>query len=114
MYRTIVAVAFLSWLLTGCNREPPVPATHSYDLFGGRFFVDIETVGSFSISNNVKNGEQGGEKWELAEYKWGENTLRLDMGKLTFNGKDYGTLKQGDRVRVDKDNRLYINGAPQP
>src|SRR5689334_16713156 len=108
MHRAFVAVAFLCVLLAGCNREPPVPATHSYDLVGGRYFVDIETVGSFGMSNNVKNGEEGGERVELAEYKWGANALRLDRGKLTFNGKDYGALKEGDHVRVDKDGRLFI------
>lgn len=49
-----------------------------------------------------------------AEYKWQGNTLRLDKGKLTFNGKDYSTLKEGDRFRVDKDGDLFINGKQQP
>ncbi len=114
MYRAFVAVAFVSLLLAGCPREPPVPATHSYDLFGGKYFVDIETVGSFSISNTVRNGEQDGEKVERAEYGWGGHALKIDQGRLTFDGKDCGTLKEGDRVRVDKDGRLSVNGARQP
>ena len=114
MRQAIVAVVLFSLLPAGCNREPPVPATHNYDLFGGRYFVDIETVGSFSMSNNVTNRQEGDKSVQLAEYKWQGHSLRLDNGKLTFDGKDYGSLKDGDRVRVDKDGRLSINGTQQP
>lgn len=116
MQRFFVVVLVLSLLLIGCNRrQSQVPATHSYNLFGDRYFVDIETVGSFHVSSFVENREEGGQTVkELAEYTWGNNKLRIDMGKLTFNGKDCGTLARGDRVRVDKDGKLYVNGTRHP
>ena len=46
MRRPPVVVAFLCVLAAGCNREPPVPATHSYDHFGGRYFLVETATGS--------------------------------------------------------------------
>ena len=113
-----VAMAFVVLLvMSGCRQEQPPerkPLTNTHKLFGDRFIVDIETVGSSSIESYVKNEEEGGKKTEFADLKWGGNALKIDNGKLTFNDKDCGMLKQGDRIRVDKDSQLYINGMKHP
>ena len=36
-------------------------------------------------------------------------------GRLTVNGKDHGAVKSGDKVRVDEDGNVTVNGeARQP
>ncbi len=45
-----------------------------------------------------------GEKYTIKE---------LD-GNLTINGKDYGSVKKGDQVRIDKAGNVSVNGAPRP
>lgn len=103
------------FLLVGCGQQQPVPITNSYSLFGDRYFVDIESEGSTQVTSHVDNRVEGDKQVkEFAEYKWKGNTLRLDMGKLTFNSKEYGAVKQGDRIRVDKEGRLFVNGEAKP
>jgi hypothetical protein len=102
---------FLAAIMAGCKPEPPAPATHTSDLFGGRYFLEVETVGSSDFNSTINNQRSGNEPTvELAKFAWKGNTLTIDMGKLTFNGKSLGTLKEGDRVRVDRDGRLTVNG----
>ena len=110
-----LTACLLSVLLTGCNQQSQMPATHNIDLFGGRYFLEIETVGSFSFSSRVENRASGTETVvQLAEYEWGGNKLKIDMGTLTFNGKECGTLEPGDHVRVDKNGLLTVNGKQRP
>ena len=40
----------------------------------------------------------------------GEHVIGVDGGKLTFDGKDAGTVAKGDRVTVDARGRLFVNG----
>jgi hypothetical protein len=115
MKRLLAAACVLSVLLMGCSQQPQIPAIHKHDLFGGRYSVEIETVGSFIIASSIESREVGGEKVaELAELKWGNNKLKIDKGKLSFNDKDCGTLQPGDSVRVDKDGQMYVNGKQRP
>jgi hypothetical protein len=118
---------FIPCLLTGCSgkdnqpngdasesKHPSqMPVTHKADLFG--YFLEIETMGSYSISQRVDNRASGTETVvQLAEYEWGGNKLKIDKGMLTFNGKERGKLEQGDRVRVDKEGQLSVNGKERP
>lgn len=41
-------------------------------------------------------------------------TLKELDGNLTINGKDYGKVKKGDRVHIDKSGNVSVNGAPRP
>ena len=34
-------------------------------------------------------------------------------GKLTVNGKEFGTIKAGDTVKIDGTGRVSVNGAPR-
>ena len=38
-------------------------------------------------------------------------TIKEFNGNLTINGKEFGTVKAGDSVRVDKEGNVYVNGA---
>jgi len=40
-------------------------------------------------------------------------TLKECDGKLTINGKEYGTVKVGDKVRIDKSGAVTVNGTPR-
>ena len=46
-------------------------------------------------------------------FKWSSGSLSLEVidGEVIFNGKKYGALKPGDRVRVTNDGTLLINGV---
>jgi hypothetical protein len=50
---------------------------------------------------------------------FGKNTLRVQGGHVTANGKDYGPVKAGDSALLDADGTLTVNGekrseAPAP
>ena len=106
MNRLLSLSILLIVFVIGCNKQPDIPAVHKYDPFG--FIVEIETVGSYSVAIHDNAAK------ELAEYSWGSNKLRIEQGKLTFNAKDLGVLEKGDRVRVDKDSQLFVNGKQRP
>jgi hypothetical protein len=40
----------------------------------------------------------------------GNNKLVIANGRLTANGKDAGEFKNGDKVLLDKDGQIYVNG----
>jgi hypothetical protein len=114
MNRLVAFACVLAVGLAGCHRAAaPASGPHTHELFGGKYFVEVETGGSFSARMETrKEGEV--QVTELAEFKWaGGNKLTVDKGKLTFNGKEHGTLKAGDRVRVDREGRLTVNGEPR-
>lgn len=110
----ISAVAILFVLLfVGCGQVAAVPAIHKYEPFG-RYVVEIESVGSYSFKTSLVNRQSGDEVTQLAEYAWGNNTIKLDNGKLTFNGQECGTLEDKDLIKVDAKGRLTVNGKERP
>lgn len=40
-------------------------------------------------------------------------TLKECDGKLTINDKEYGAVKAGDKVRIDKSGAVTVNGTPR-
>jgi hypothetical protein len=116
--KELSAVALIfSFLFFGCTQRPEPPTTRQHDLFNGRYSVEIEMarVPASSSSRTVQNGVVDGRKVaELAEIIWGDNKLRIVDGQLSFNGRKYGKVRHGDRIRVDKDGRLYVGGRERP
>jgi hypothetical protein len=83
-----VILAF-ALLAAGCGSKPPIVI---YEVRGG----GSANVGQESTaSSNV-----------------GNNHLELQKGKLTVNGKQYGLLKNGDRVVVEEDGTVKVNDSP--
>ncbi|TAH35531.1 MAG: hypothetical protein EYC70_12800 [Planctomycetota bacterium] len=44
------------------------------------------------------------------EARAGGRLLRVEDGRLSFDGVDCGMLQSGDEVYVDEDGTLYVNG----
>ena len=40
-------------------------------------------------------------------------TIKELDGSLSINGKDYGTVKSGDKVRISKANEVFVNSSPR-
>jgi hypothetical protein len=40
----------------------------------------------------------------------GGHTFEVAGGKIKLDGKDHGTVKQGDSVRLTPDGQLFVNG----
>ena len=40
-------------------------------------------------------------------------TIKELNGNLTVNGKEFGTVKTGDTVRIDKAGKVSVNGTPR-
>jgi hypothetical protein len=98
MSRTIDAllVGVVMLLGPGCDKgsstgPPTVPAQYSWE-------VRSET-GQFAYG--------GGNSGSIQVDK---GSLEVRDGKVTANGKDGGTLKPGDKVVLDKDGKLFVNG----
>jgi hypothetical protein len=102
MSRTIVAMLMGLVMMPGlgCDKgpstaPPAVPAQYSWE-------VRSET-GQFAYG--------GGNSGSIQVDK---GSLEVRDGKVTANGKDGGTLKPGDKVVLDKDGKLFVNGEERP
>ena len=52
---------------------------------------------------------------QTANTESGKNRLEIKNGQLTVNGDSYGSLANGDKVLVELDGRVFVNGeARQP
>jgi hypothetical protein len=115
MYRLLPASSILVLFICGCNQQAQVPILHKHNLFHGRYLLEIETVGPLNVSSHMDHRKEGAETIaDLSEYEWGGNKLKIDKGVLTFNGKERGTLQAGDRVFIDKNGELSVNGKQRP
>jgi hypothetical protein len=47
---------------------------------------------------------------DYREFTAGKNKLRVQGGRVTANGKEYGPVKSGDSVLLDTDGTVSING----
>lgn len=59
-------------------------------------------------------GEAGGNVAGVAETfsaNVGNRTLEVKDGRVRANGRDYGPVKGGDKVLLDRDGKLYVNGT---
>jgi hypothetical protein len=58
-------------------------------------------------------GEDGSSNKGMAEeldVTAGKNRLQIKDGKVTANGKAFGSVKRGDSVLLDRDGKLSVNG----
>lgn len=40
-------------------------------------------------------------------------TIKELDGNFSINGKDYGSVKSGDKVRITKATEVFVNGSPR-
>ncbi len=89
----VLLLVALAAVLSGCGKPAPAPAT-------------------ISVSYEVR-GEAGGLTKGMGEgvsAAVGKNRLEVKGGQVRANGKDYGPVKDGDAVLLDKDGQVYVNG----
>jgi hypothetical protein len=102
----VVAVAVLLSVLAGCNRPSSGPTPTGAGPSWAKGTVD-------GVSCEVRG--QGGESSSFVgegyqEFTAGKNKLRVQGGRVTANGKEYGPVKSGDSVLLDADGTVTING----
>ncbi|MCX7008505.1 MAG: hypothetical protein NTY53_14855, partial [Kiritimatiellaeota bacterium] len=66
-------------------------------------------------SREILRGIDGTSKTNTFGFTFFGDTITLHEceGKLTINDKEYGTVKAGDKVRIDKSGAVTINGTPR-
>src|SRR5438045_5728178 len=89
----LVAVLAAAWI--GCQDAPAPANTDNSWAKGTIDGVSCEVRGKRNSSSLVGNGYH--------EFTAGDNTLRLQGGHITANGKDYGDVNSGDSVLLDGD-----------
>jgi hypothetical protein len=99
-----VFVAALLLGLSGCGRpaapRPDAGPSRATATVGG---VSYEVRGrGDSSASALANGP--------GRLTAGQNTLRVEGGRVLANGKDYGPVKAGDSVLLDEDGTLTVNG----
>src|SRR5947209_7615045 len=100
----VVAVAVFLSVLPGCNvSSGPAPgATGPSWAKGTAEGVSCEVRGQGDSSSFAGQ--------DYHEFTAGKNKLRVQGGRVTANGKEYGSVKSGDSVLLDTDGTVSING----
>lgn len=109
-----LAATFLALALSvGCNSQSKaVPKIVAFATEQYSFEVESRGPGEPIVSSRSPHGAPDGQLKELIEISWGdEQKLRIEIGKLTVNGKDRGMLSQGDRIKLEVSGRVLVNGT---
>jgi hypothetical protein len=98
-FAVILISAGLVALALGCSRSPPTPATPTPATPAASYSYDVrdDGVASAGMAEDVNATA-------------GKNRLEIHGGRLTANGKSYGSLKNGDAVLLNADGQLFVNG----
>jgi hypothetical protein len=105
MVRNAVLATVVALLLTvgsGAFSAPSAQSVGRSWVRGTAQGVYCEVRGDGSSSNSVGEG--------YYEFIAGRNKLRMHGGHITANGREYGLAKAGDRVLVDADGTVRVNG----
>jgi hypothetical protein len=115
MYRHLIATGILVVLMAGCSQNALTPVPHTANFFHDRYHLEIETTDAFSLTTRQDHRKSGDQiVADVAEYRWGSNTLTIDRGVLTLNGRERASLVPGDRVLVKLNGEVYVNGQQRP
>lgn len=93
-----------------------VPGVRRFDPETGTF-VTYVTLDSKGIDYELPT-EEAAEVFvpkvtTATAVKWTSNGRELEVvnGRITYDGKDYGTVKRGDRIKVSPIAKLTVNGG---
>jgi hypothetical protein len=105
MRHTILVAAAICFIsaLGGCGRSTPTTDTFPSWAKGTVDGVSCEVRGERNSSSLMGEG--------FHEFTAGKNKLRLQGGRITSDGKDYGEVKAGDSVIVEPDGTVFVNGT---
>jgi hypothetical protein len=104
----------------GCHRTaPPTPvqsaAVHTLKQFGYRFELMLTTGDEKYGIDGRRNTTPGADGKEAVDeditITCGPQTARIVNGALTSGGKDRGSVKVGDTIRLTSAGQLSVNGA---
>ena len=92
-------------------RRAMPPVVYHFIVYGGRYYVEVETpapgIASF---NNPLTDDGKGKAEEPFEFTSGSSgKVRIEGGKLTVDGKDRGTVASGDRIKVTTRGKVLVN-----
>ena len=106
---TVLVVA----LSVGCSSKPNAgPQIIAFETEQYSFEVESRGPGEPIVNSRYPYGDPDGKPKELITISWGdEQKLRIEIGKLTVNGKDRGMLAKGDRIKLEASGRVLVNGT---
>ena len=99
------ATLCIAILAVGCSKPTPVPSSRP----AGTATADIPTA---KVTVKAENTEtttdslpiNGTHSWELGDFK-----AKVQGGRLTSEGKDYGAIGDGDEILIQP-GRVTVNG----
>ena len=95
--RMLIAATVTLVMAIGCSPPPPEPELNIH-FSEGMITVETPTGGSISMSNGINVTTDG-------------LSLGLQNEQLKVDGKDFGKVSKGDKVKVEKSGKVSINGV---
>ncbi|MFN0127154.1 MAG: hypothetical protein ACKV19_10780 [Verrucomicrobiales bacterium] len=103
-------------LIPACGRPPvrqAVTSRHVVD--GGRYVIELQSPPGGSELKMYSHSQGKTVTAEHYELTWGTNqSLKIDNGQLTVNGRPSGTLERGDKIYIRSDGAVLVNGVERP
>jgi hypothetical protein len=91
----------LAFVLAGC--APSAGFYRSKGFYQGIYY-EVPSQDATNLSPTLKKDDQ------RLYYKNVQTEMIIESNRLTVDGKDYGTLKSGDKVIVTPGGDVYVNG----
>lgn len=114
--RKIVLIACAA-TLAGCGFEVFKPSSMSMESNGITYDMPFQkqVAPSPPSGESVANADGTTVTRNFGFTYYGDTIKIKELdGNLTINGKDYGKVKTGDKVRIDKSGNVTVNGTPRP
>lgn len=113
--RTVMGTAAVVLaLVLGCSRAPQsIPTLTANSELHGYKFVFVYPEGTARGVQGRRVDDGAGQVIEDITATCGEQTLRIVNGKVTLNGSDRGTTKQGDSIKLTPTGKLWVNDQPR-
>src|SRR5262249_41218596 len=93
-------IALVLAVVSACNRTAPTPPT-----------VAAGRAASYQYEVRGAGGAHQRGEAETFTVTAGANTVSVQDGRLTVNGKGYDRLKDGDAILVDEGGQVSVNGT---
>jgi hypothetical protein len=103
-------VSVLLLLLSGCGGKSTTPQTQSSTHnFAGYVFSFEHPEGTTVKTEGHRSNDEKGTVDEDITATCGGQVLKIVNGKLTLNGEDRGTVKQGDKIKLQSAGKVWVN-----
>ena len=108
------AIALLATVPFGCKQKSvPVYGGDNFAAAERDYDLPMKIVDPFDVNDGVRRATEFLKATTPHGIKWSDGNLNIEVfdGAVTLNGKKYGLVKPGDKVKLTLKGSLFVNGV---